>query len=307
MDPLQDKEDSTGRRRFLKSLFGLGAVSEVKEAEAAVKRQTASFFWTNLRNGQIGFPTGMSVPSGLPGSVMKLVTAAALYESGIVTDQTVVECRGFVEERGQTYSCLYPHGKVDLTKAIGLSCNVFFATMSVRLSSTAILDYGAKFGLNKAIAGFPSGKFPLKPGIDSIPYALGLAEDLQPNALQLLRLSALVGLSGKTPPLHNAIDQPRDTDILQIPLQVHTWQILQQGMRIAGRQGTAKQLDPDDKLKAAFKTGTAPHGKTFQSWIIGYFPYDSPSYAFSLRATDGTSQDRAVPEARKFLLSQTWP
>lgn len=307
MNSVQEKEESTGRRRFLQSLFGLSAASEAEPAVAAVKRHSGSFFWANLHNGQIGFPSGMSVPAGLPGSVMKLVTAAALFESGIVTDQTTVECRGCIELHGQTYSCLYPHGKVDLTKAIGLSCNVFFATMSVQLSSGAILDYAAKFGLNQAIAGFPSGKFPAKPAIDSIPYALGLAEDLQPNALQLLRLAALVGLGGKTPALHNAIDEPHVNDVLQVPLQAHSWQILQQGMRIAGRQGTAKQLDPDDKLKGAFKTGTAPHGKTFQSWIVGYFPCEAPAYAFALRASAGTSQESAVPEARKFLLSQPWP
>lgn len=302
----EDKDNSMDRRRFLKSLFGLGAVSEAPEAAAAVKRPNASIFWTNLRNGQIGFPTGMNVPSGSPGSIMKLVTAAALRESGVVTDQTTIECRGCVVLRRQTYSCLYPHGKVDLTKAIGLSCNVFFATMSQKLSSTAILDYAARFGMNKPIAGFPSGKFPAKPGIDSIPYALGLAPDFQPNALQLLRVSALVGLSGTTPPLHNAVDDPREGDVVHVELKPATWKILQQGMRLAGREGTAKKLDPEDKLKGAFKTGTAEHGKTFQSWVIGYFPYDKPMYAFALRAQSGTSQETAVPEARKFLLSQTW-
>jgi cell division protein FtsI/penicillin-binding protein 2 len=310
MDSLKGKDDSIGRRRFIKSLFGLGAVSEASEAadaKAPAKRDSVSFFWANLRNGQIGFPTGMSVPSGPPGSVMKLITAAALREANVVTDNTTVDCRGCVVLRGQSYSCLYPHGNVDLTKAIGLSCNVFFATMSQKLSSSAILDYAARFGFSRPVAGFPSGKFPERPQVDSIPYALGLAEDLQPNALQLLRVAALIGLKGKTPPLHNAVDEPKDSDVIELELQPTTWRILQQGMRMSGRDGTAKALDPEDKLKGAYKTGTAPHGKTYQSWIIGFFPYDQPNHAFALRAGAGTSQDKAVPEARKFLLSQTWP
>jgi cell division protein FtsI/penicillin-binding protein 2 len=83
--------------------------------------------------------------------------------------------------------------------------------------------------------------------------------------------------------------------------------ILQQGMRICGREGTAKSLDIEDKLKGAFKTGTSPHGKAWQSWIVGYFPYHQPRYAFALRSSAGTSIEAAVPEAHKFLLAHEWP
>lgn len=309
-----EERDAIGRRRFLKSLFGLGAVSEsgAVEAEAAVKKQATSFFWASLRNGQIGFPTGMSIPSGMPGSVMKLITAAALRESGVVTDHTTIECRGSIEVHREKYSCLYPHGHVDLTKAIGLSCNVFFATESQKLSPSAILDYARKFGLDSPVAGFEAARFPdvgSASGIrkDVVPYALGLSDDLQVNALQLLRVAALVGLRGHTPPLHNAVDAPRESDAFAAELHASTWMILQQGMRICGREGTAKAIDHDDKLRAAFKTGTAPHGKSWQSWVIGYFPFDKPTTAFALRASSGTSQEAAVPEARRFLLAHEWP
>jgi peptidoglycan glycosyltransferase len=300
-----------GRRRFLKSLFGLGAVTEqaTSPAEAAVKKQPSSFFWCNLRNGQIGFPTGTTVPSGMPGSIMKLVTAAALRESGIVTDHTTVDCRGSIEVHREKYSCLYPHGHVDLTKAIGLSCNVFFATESQKLSPSAILDYAKRFGLHSAVAGYAPAHFPDAAAVhkDVVPYALGLSDDLQVNALQLMRVAALVGLGGHTPPLHNAVEAPRDSDVLTLELHPSTWMILQQGMRLCGREGTAKAIDHDDKLHAAFKTGTAPHGKAWQSWVIGYFPFDKPTTAFALRAPSGTSQETAVPEAKRFLLAHEWP
>jgi stage II sporulation protein D len=303
-----EEGNEIGRRRFLKSLFGLGAVSEAGGAvEAAVKKQTASFFWANLRNGQIGFPTGMSVPSGMPGSVMKLITAAALRESGVVTDHTTVECRGVIEVHGERYSCLYPHGRVDLTKAIGLSCNVFFATEAQKLSPAAVVDYAKRFGLDAPVAGFGTACFPTSLRKDSVPYALGLSDDLQVNALQLLRVAALVGLHGTTPPLHNAVDPPRESDAFTLSLSQSTWMILQQGMRICGREGTAKAIDHDDKLHAAFKTGTAPHGKAWQSWVVGYFPFDKPTTAFALRASSGTSQETAVPEAKRFLLAHQWP
>jgi peptidoglycan glycosyltransferase len=303
-----EEGNEIGRRRFLKSLFGLGAVSEATTAvEAAAKKQSSSFFWANLRNGQIGFPTGMTVPSGMPGSVMKLVSAAALRESGIVTDHTTVECRGSIEVHRERYSCLYPHGHVDLTKAIGLSCNVFFATEAQKISPAAVVDFAKRFGLDAPVAGFGTACFPTTLRKDAVPYALGLSDDLQVNALQLLRVAALVGLRGQIPPLHNAVDPPREGDSFSLTLSPTTWMILEQGMRICGREGTAKAIDHDDKLRAAFKTGTAPHGKAWQSWVVGYFPFDNPTTAFALRAGSGTSQETAVPEAKRFLMAHDWP
>jgi cell division protein FtsI/penicillin-binding protein 2 len=83
--------------------------------------------------------------------------------------------------------------------------------------------------------------------------------------------------------------------------------MLQQGMQLAVRLGTAKQLDVENRMRIAAKTGTTPHGKTFQSWITGYFPYDKPRHAFVLRSSVGTSQDQAVPLAHKFLFATQWP
>ena len=298
---------SIGRRRFIKSLFGLGAVAETAQVEAAPARRNVSIFWTNLRNGQIGFPTGTTVPSGQPGSLMKLVTAAALHEAGLFSHDETVECKGIVQIKKRSYRCLYPHGKVGLTKAVGLSCNVFFAEASQKLSTTAILDYASRFGLDKPVAGYGGYSFPKEPKDLTAEYALGLAPDFSVNALQLLRLVSLVGLGGTAPAFHNPGETEHPDAPFVVTLQPSTWMILQQGMRIAEREGTARKLDPHDKLHVAAKTGTAPHGKTFQSWIAGYWPHEQPRYAFCLRSPSGTSQDTAVPEAHKFLFSCEWP
>ena len=114
--------------------------------------------------------------------------------------------------------------------------------------------------------------------------------DLKTNAV-----STLV-LKGVTPPFHNAAEEASAVQLSPVELQAGTWRVLQQGMRICEREGTARKLDPADTMKIACKTGTAPHGKTFQSWIAGYFPFDEPKYSFCLRAPAGTSQDRAGSE-----------
>ena len=53
-------------------------------------------------------------------------------------------------------------------------------------------------------------------------------------------------------------------------------------MRMAVTEGTAQNLNFSD-LKIAAKTGTAEVGgkKNFShSWVIGFYPYENPKYAF---------------------------
>jgi hypothetical protein len=108
-DSSRDESKSlVGRRGFLQSLFGLTAVSENQEAQAqahAPGKAGVSFFWANLHNGQVAFPTGMTVPSGQPGSLMKLVTAAALRECGLFTGDQQIDCKGLVTVNKHTYHC----------------------------------------------------------------------------------------------------------------------------------------------------------------------------------------------------------
>jgi cell division protein FtsI/penicillin-binding protein 2 len=107
--------------------------------------------------------------------------------------------------------------------------------------------------------------------------------------------------------MHSA-ERPNPNGIpFELNLSEACWKVLKQGMQVASRQGTGKKLDPENKLKVAIKTGTTPHGTSFQSWVTGFFPWDDPRYAFVLRAPSGTSQDEAVPQAHTFLFSVEWP
>lgn len=301
-----------GRRGFLKSLLGLGALEQGNAEQGAQAAPKASMpandkiFWCDLNSGQVGFPTGTVVPAGMPGSIMKLITAATLLEEHATNLDETVECRGSMIVHGKTYSCLAPHGFVSLVKAIGLSCNCYFAKMAARVSPNAILAYGRRFGLDAPVAGYASGKYPKEAVHPGEEYALGLTPDLAPNALQLMRLAALVGRRGTAPDFRS----PENPDPSDKPFLCHlsasTWAPLQQGMRMAAREGTGKSIDGADKLCLSIKTGTAPHGKTFQSWIIGYLPDKDARHAFCIRSQIGTSIDAAVPAAKKFLFSTSW-
>lgn len=308
----EQNQAGVGRRQFIRSIFGLGTGSVAEEANASPAEKKIAdrgkFFWTDLKTGQIGFPCGPSVPQGSPGSIMKLVSAAALTDAHLLPQDRKFECRGSIKIKSQKFTCLAPHGSLDLVQALGLSCNVYFAQAAQAMSPKVFLEYAKRFGLDKPVGGFPIGKFPeqgLKESLEN--YALGLAADLQPSALQIMRIAALVAKEGQIPYLHSAESPDPAAKPFELHLSERTWHVLQQGMQIAARQGTGKNLDPENKMRIAIKTGTTPHGNTFQSWVCGYFPWDAPRYAFVLRAFSGTSQEGAVPQARSFLFASEWP
>lgn len=296
---------STGRRQFLKSLLGLGGAIDVKKAEAATA--SGSFIWADLRTGQVGFPTGVNIKPGLPGSLMKLVAAAAIRQENFLPANQTIECRGSIAIGKETYTCNVGHGRLDLTQALGLSCNVFFATAAQAISPSAIVSYARKFALDKPVAGFAAGPFPDHPHGDAQHYVLGLTEDLQLHSLQVLQLVALIATRGKCPVLRSAHEQGESYTAPALSLAPAVWDLLDAGMQMACRLGTGRELDPENKLNLAVKTGTAPHGNSFQSWICGYFPHNAPRHAFCARAQSGTSVKAAVPLARKYLFATEWP
>jgi len=299
------------RRGFIRSLFGITGALPVAQQMAEAKGQT-SFYWCNFKTGQVGFPTGLFVPEERPGSLMKLVAAAALIDEGLTHANETYECTGTYNMGKEAVHCQNAHGKIDIVQAIGRSCNIYFAQATKRLTTRAFLAKAAQLGLDKPCAGRHSGAFPAKPTeSNSLHYVLGLAPDFKPTALQLMRLAALVAIApgAKLPVLHSAenLDLLEQEKPMVSPLSAESHRVLSAGMRLSATEGTARKLDVDDQLKIAAKTGTTPHGNKFQSYVIGYFPVDKPAHAFALYAPSGTSQDSAVPKAKEFLFSTTWP
>ena len=89
-----------------------------------------------------------------PGSVFKLLTGAAILESGKKFAEKKMFCRGF-DRRLQIKDAGYlktrrGHGRVDFNKAMALSCNIYFARQAVDLG-TKIQEIAAKLGFSSTI------------------------------------------------------------------------------------------------------------------------------------------------------------
>ncbi len=92
-----------------------------------------------------------------PGSVFKIVTAAAMLEDKIPPESFTTFCPGFATFYGRVFKCwVYSsktgprsHGTTNLHDAILKSCDIFFYNVGMRLGIDRLAYYATKFGLGK--------------------------------------------------------------------------------------------------------------------------------------------------------------
>ena len=90
-----------------------------------------------------------------PGSVFKLVTAAAALEKGICTTSQRYECKGEMEAEGVSVSCSTApeggHGEIDMNEAMALSCNCYFVQLGQAVGHEKILETAQLLGLGAEV------------------------------------------------------------------------------------------------------------------------------------------------------------
>ncbi len=86
-----------------------------------------------------------------PGSVFKLVTAAAAIDRLPDMETRIWHCDGETVIDGVKITCPARHGDVDFKQALAESCNVAFAQISVELGAEALQEYAEKAGFNSSL------------------------------------------------------------------------------------------------------------------------------------------------------------
>ncbi len=86
-----------------------------------------------------------------PGSVFKLITAAAALEESVTNHSHSYYCPGYIVVSGQRYNChkRSGHGSVSLTQAMQNSCNPAFITMGQTMGTNTFYKYFDAFGLTQ--------------------------------------------------------------------------------------------------------------------------------------------------------------
>ena len=242
-----------------------------------------------------------------PGSVFKIVTAAAALEQGKATAGSRFYCPGHYQLGKWRFSCwrLSGHGALSFTEGIAQSCNVVFMTLGRRVGAEALagmarrLGCGAPTGLD--IGSESAGLVPdpewkrrhrhqsWYPG-DTCQLAIGQG-DMLITPLQAAALVSVVANGGYRvqPHLVRAIGEERLPAPRPSPagLSPQTIRLLRQGLEGVVQRGTARSLRGLG-VAVAGKTGTAenPRGAP-HAWFVGYAPADHPRVAVAVLVEGG--------------------
>lgn len=89
----------------------------------------------------------------IPGSVFKIIIAAAALEEGIADWSTPMDCPGFILVGSRRIRCHQEegHGEIIMCDALAQSCNVYFIKLGQALGGEKILEYARKFGIGREL------------------------------------------------------------------------------------------------------------------------------------------------------------
>jgi len=245
-----------------------------------------------------------------PGSIVKPFVAAGALTEGVIDENTQILSTGsisvpnpFDAEHPSIFNDWRAHGWVDMRHAIAVSSDVYFYEVGggfqgqKGIGIDGLNKYLRMFGFGSPtkLQGFtePAGIIPnvawkeqVFPGDpwrigDTYHTAIG-QYGVTVTPLQAVRaVSAIANGGTLMQPSILASSTPQG---VELPLAPHTLQVVREGMRLSVTESIAQGISVP-WVTAAAKTGTAQVGVNNQwenSWIIGFFPYENPKYAFAV-------------------------
>jgi penicillin-binding protein 2 len=244
-----------------------------------------------------------------PGSIVKPLSAAGALTDGIITPEVTVNSTGSISipnpydpERPSIFKDWKALGIVDMRDAIAWSSDIYFYMLGggyggqSGLGIERLAEWYRAFGLERTtgieLSGESAGFVPTplwKEGEYEEPWRIGDTYHtaigqyaMQVTPIAVARAFAAVANGGKlvTPSLREGAPVTGETLAID-PLAL---QVAREGMRQAVTEGTAVGLSSLDSItRVAAKTGTAQTGvrnEFYNSWIVGFFPYEKPKYVF---------------------------
>jgi peptidoglycan glycosyltransferase len=253
-----------------------------------------------------------------PGSVFKILVAAAALETGKVTVDSQFEDTGTYTAGGYTVNNYDQkvYGKHDFTKAFASSINTTFAKVGVELGADSLAGYAASFGFGQTPPwplGGADSRFPDPDGMDVAHVAqaaFGQGEVLA-SPLEIALIAAAVANDGKMmkPYIVETVTSAKGTVLRQAdpslwsqPISAATAATLRALMVqvVKSGTGTAAALSG---VQVAGKTGTAEVADAeSHAWFACFAPAENPSVVVAVIVENaGTGGSVAAPVARKVL------
>lgn len=228
-----------------------------------------------------------------PGSVFKLVTAAAAIER-LDTQHFSFTCTGAYAIGGDHVTCPSAHGELDFENALAHSCNGAFAALALELGGSTIETYARAAGLldSVTISGFDcaAGRFTVaEDGTLDLGWSgVGQFQDLVNPAAMLTLMGCIAGDGGSAAPrlLGKVTTQTGlpagliSTQRIAISWNSSTCAKLREMMR-----HTVTEVYGQEKfgsLAVCAKSGTAEVGSRVEphAWFTGFVDDPDHPYAF---------------------------
>jgi cell division protein FtsI/penicillin-binding protein 2 len=225
-----------------------------RQITRTLRRREGVVLWLDRQAGEpwvFGNPELLN-QAFLPGSWLKLLVAESAASRGI---ELKYSCRGHDKIGGKRRHCWTHrgHGELDLARALGLSCNLYFEKLSLRL-------------------GYPA----LRAALIQAGFAAASTLPEQPKGLDLALLAI-----GDEPSFAVTPDEAwKFWQSLTQRLDRPELSVLRQGLRRAVSQGTARQVSASS-LEILGKTGTGDSmAKTYPTngWFLGAYPVEQPRW-----------------------------
>ncbi|MEU4813591.1 penicillin-binding protein 2 [Nocardia fluminea] len=280
-------------------------------------------------SGKMGNPS-VSEPFE-PGSVNKIVTAAAAIEYGVTTPDEVLQVPGSIRMSGVTVNDAWQHDVAPYTTTgiFGKSSNVGTLMLAQRVGEDRFADMITRFGLGQrtgvGLPGESGGQVPARDQWSGGSFAnLPIGQGLSMTTLQMTAMYQAIANDGlRIPPrIVKAKVAPDGTRTEELqpdgvrvvsPQTAHTLRELFQatvqkdpmgvqmgtgasasieGYQVAGKTGTAQKVDPACRCYST---------SSFYSTFAGMAPADNPRYVIGMmldapvRSSDGTGGGSAAP------------
>ncbi|MBI5744826.1 MAG: penicillin-binding protein 2 [Elusimicrobia bacterium] len=250
-----------------------------------------------------GLPAGKILPefnvalqgSYPPGSIFKIITAAAILESGRVRPEERVVCPGYYDAGNRIFKCWDKkgHGSVDFTEGLSHSCDVYFYVNGQRAGPLNIERYARMFRLGQTsgialpeekpgnVFG-PSSRAAKKSYWfigDTLNLSIGQGETLMTPMQAAGEIAAVANGGIFHRPFYvdrivrsdgETIFKGESETLSRAELKPATWDLIRAGLHSVVEEGTGK-IARIEGADIYGKTGTAqnPQGKD-HAWFVAY-------------------------------------
>jgi penicillin-binding protein 2 len=240
-----------------------------------------------------------------PASTFKIVLSTAILSENVFSPEQTILCRGVINYGNRNWHCHLRsgHGRLNLRRALGQSCNIYYMTVGRdNVTAERIINFALDFGFGqKTGIDLPNEDDGLIPTPawkerrfherwqlgDTMNMSIGQGFTLV-TPIQMCNMVSMIVNNGKIyrphilkevrDPVTNAIERTVMPEIIhESTISPSVFEAVRMDMRSVVSEGTAQYPLNIRTVQIAGKTGTAEIGlpDRWHSWFTAYAPFNS--------------------------------